>query len=432
MLATTASGVLMSAVHILANRMEEAEYGVFFALLRVFVLMGFPAAGLQIVFARHAAAAVTDPENRKLAGETRAVLRGTVGVWLVMALIVLGFQGAILSGLKIANPAALWLTVFLGLASLLSPVFKGLLQGRQHFAGFGWMLLADAVGRFVSTAIILQMGGQAAGAMCGAIIGQVISLGIGFWLTREVWAGPGNGFAWRPWFRQVIPLAAGAGSVLLMTSVDVIFVQTLFSKENTPFYMAGAMIGYALVIFTTPLAAVMFPKVARSAALLQRTNAIQQTLIATACVGGAAALLCTFLPELPLRIIYFRKETYWKSAPLVPWFAWSLLPLIVANVLAGSLLAQGRYRAVPWMVLVAASYTLVLISMRGLLAGMELFAAFKLVIVTLGVFGLLLLLVLTRFSSVPDTQGAGGAEPPADAENAERRVEGKRRRTEEI
>jgi O-antigen/teichoic acid export membrane protein len=364
-MATVAGGFFMSAVHVVVNKpMTESEYAVFFALLRVFLLMGFPAGGLQVVFAQQAAAAVSEREEQRLAQTTRSVLRAAFLIWLGIAALVFLFRGQILALLKIANPAALWVTVLLGLASLWAPVLRGLLQGRQNFAGLGWVLILDGVGRFTAIVLIVQLGGQAAGAMTGALIGQIVSLSVAAALVWRIVAGPGAPFVWRPWLRRVVPLTFGVGVVLFMGNADVIYVQSVFAKGESPFYMAAAMIGLALVTFTTPLAAVMFPKIVRSAARTEKTNALQHALAATALLGGLAAVACTLGPALPLRIIYFRNSVYWASAPLVPWFAWCLLPLILTNVLISNLLARERFRIVPWALIVAIGYGATLLALR--------------------------------------------------------------------
>jgi hypothetical protein len=160
--------------------------------------------------------------------------------------------------------------------------------------------------------------------------------------------------------RRVVPLTLGVGVVLFMTNADVIYVQAVFSKGETPLYAPAAMIGLALVTFTTPLAAVMFPKIVQSAARTEKTDAMRHALVTTALLSGGAALACTIFPQLPLRIIYFRNATFWISAPLVPWFAWCLLPLILANVLINNLLARQRFQIVPWLLAVAIGYGAVL------------------------------------------------------------------------
>jgi O-antigen/teichoic acid export membrane protein len=395
--ATVAGGVFMSAVHVVVNKpMVPSEYAVFSTLLRVFLLMGFPAAGLQVVFAQQAAAAVSERQERMLSQTTRSVLRATFLIWLVVAVIVFLFRNSIVATMKISNPAALWVTLFLGLASLWAPVLKGILQGRQNFAGLGWVLILDGVGRFAAIVLIVQLGGQAAGGMTGALIGQIVSFSVAAALVWKVIIGPGAPFVWRPWLQRVVPLTFGTGVVLFMANADVIYVQSLFSKEQSPLYMAPAMIGLALVAFTTPMTSVMFPKIVQSAARTEKTNALGQALAATALLGGLAAIACTLLPWLPLRIIYFRNSDYWVSAPLVPWFAWSLLPLILANVLMGNLLARERFRVVPWALLVALGYGAALAALKGritALTGAEVFQGYKIVIGTLGAFSWLLLLV---------------------------------------
>jgi O-antigen/teichoic acid export membrane protein len=397
--ATVASGVFMTAVHVVVNkRMDPPEYGIFFALLRIFLLMSIPSGGLQIVFAQQTAAAVTDAQHGQLAATVRAVLRGTFLIWLIMAAVALVGQPRWVALLKITNPAALWATILIGLASLWLPILKGALQGAQNFLGLGWVLILDGVGRFAAILVIMRLGGQAAGGMTGALLGQVVALAVAAWLVRDLLRGPGDGFTWTPWLRQVVPLTLGIGAVQLMTNADVVYVQSSFPADRTPLYMPAAMIGSALVTFTGPLAAVMFPKVVRSAALTQDTRALRHALGATALLTGGVALACTLLPKLPLQIIYFANRTYWAAAPLVPWFAWALLPLILANVLIGNLLARGRFALVPWLVLVAGGYVGALAMLKPRLAAMEQFHAFRTIIQTLGVSNLVLLAVSALFT----------------------------------
>jgi O-antigen/teichoic acid export membrane protein len=401
-IATVASGVFMSAVHVVVNRpMKASEYAVFFALLRVFLLMGFPAGGLQVVFAQQAAAALSEREERRLSATVRSVLRATFGIWLGMSALVFIFRNQIVELLKISNPAALWVTDLLGLASLWVPIVKGLLQGRQNFAGLGWVLIIDGIGRFSAIVLIVQLGGQAAGGMTGALMGQLVSLTLGAVLVWKVVHGRGESFGWKPWLTRVIPLTFGVGVVLFMSNMDVIYVQSVFTKDESPFYTPAAMIGLALITFTTPLAAVMFPKIVQSAARTEKTDALRQALATTALLGMTAAVACTLFPELPLRIIYFRNSLYWKSAPLIPWFAWCLLPLIMANVLISNLLARARFRIVPWLIAVAVGYAVALGLLRERvvqLSSQDLFRAFKLVLLTLGVSSSLLLLVSLYFT----------------------------------
>ncbi|MBI3412282.1 MAG: hypothetical protein HY040_28520, partial [Planctomycetes bacterium] len=322
-------------------------------------------------------------------------------IWLGMAAGAVVIRKDLIGLWKISNPASLWVTVLLALVSMWLPIMMGLLQGRQNFLWLGWVAILNGMGRFVSLAVIvLALGGYAAGAMTGALIGAVVAMFVAGWQTRDVWFGEGARFEWRAWLARVVPLTLGLGASQFMLSADMIIVQSVFDKETTGFYGAAGMIGRALVTFTTPMMAVMFPKVAQSAARAEKTNVLTQALGATALLGGLAALGCTLLPELPLRLVYPAK--YLFIAPLVPWFAWCMLPLTLANVLISSLLARRRYEAVPWLVLVAAGYGLALLFLSPHFLEVSRTAgqtrAFQLVVQTLGTFGLLLLSVAAWFT----------------------------------
>jgi O-antigen/teichoic acid export membrane protein len=398
-IATVLGGVFMYAVHKVSARPLQAkgEYGVFFTLLQVFLLMQIPAIGLQTIFAQQTVLAITDGGRRQLTAAVRVVALVTFVIWFVMVGVVFGLQEHLIVLWKISNPAALWVTVVIGLCSMWLPINLGILQGRQNFLWLGWAVILNGVGRFLSiTVIVWLLGGYAAGAMTGALMGVLAAMGVAFWHARDVWLGPQAPFDWRAWLARVLPLTLGLGASTFMMSADVIVVQSLFDGTDTGFYNAAGMIGRALVFLTAPLMTVMFPKVARSAMQAEKSDVLLQALGATALLGGLAALACTLLPTVPLRLIY--PPSFLRIAPLVPWFAWCMLPLTVANVLINSLLARMHYRAVPWLVLVAAGYGLTLLLLSPTFLKLEQAQAFKLVVQVLGGFGLLLVGVAAWFT----------------------------------
>jgi O-antigen/teichoic acid export membrane protein len=308
-------------------------------------------------------------------------------------------QERLMANLKIRHAASLWITVLLGLSSLWLPILRGLLQGSQRFLGLGWVSILDGCGRFLGVSVALKFGGQAAGAMAGVLAGQITALFVGFYLTRDHWRGAGQSVDWASWWTRAWPLALTSSSLLVLTLADVVFVQSVFPGAQTPFYQAAQIMGVALMSLTTPLVAVMYPKIVESAARARRSDALVLALGATAGVAGVLSLGCSVFPELPLRIILFRRPELWTAATLVPWFAWALLPLVLTNVLVNNLMARERFRHAFWFVGVAGSYVGTLWFLRESLARMELFAAYKWVIGLMGSYSLLALLlavILTR------------------------------------
>jgi O-antigen/teichoic acid export membrane protein len=269
----------------------------------------------------------------------------------------------------------------------------GLMQGRQNFLWLGWASIIHGVVRFAAMGVIvLVLGWLAAGAMVAVLLGITTAVIIGCWQTRDYWRLRPEPVIWREWFKRVIPLTLGLGASTFMLGADMFFVQHFFDKQ-TGFYAAAGMIGRALVYFTQPLATVMFPKIVQSAARTEKTNVLAQALGVTALAGGAAAIACTFLPSLPIRIVYglgVDSKAYLEIAtPLVPWFAWCMLPLTLSVVLINALLARAQFRAVPCLVAVAVGYGVALYYRH---------ETFQMVIQTLGIFSTLMLAVCAWFT----------------------------------
>ncbi len=398
---TFAGGLLMAMVHTVARKMGAQEYSAFVSLLRLLIIMGVPAAALQTIFARQAAAVTNDRQEEQLRAATRAILTWTFLVWLVCGGAVLAAARPLSRLLMISNPAALYFTVLLALTNLWIPIGKGLLQGKHRFGGLGWLQISDGVGRFsVMLLMVFVLGGKAAGGMFAAVAGQLITVAIGACLTRALWqTRPAVAFLWKSWFSQALPLTLGLGAILVMSSIDMLFVQGLFSDTGQTALYGGAMLtGFAIIQFIAPVALVMFARVAQNVARAERADSLGMTLAATLLFGGVAAVGCTLFPRLPLQLMYFSNREMWDAAPLVPWFAWALLPLTVANVLVQNILARARFQAVPWLILVPALYAACLcLEAPGLLA-MKPFDAFIRVIQTLGGASLLLCALAAWFS----------------------------------
>jgi O-antigen/teichoic acid export membrane protein len=382
---------------IIQNPISESDYGLFNTLLSILVIMSIPGAGLQIIFAQQTAAAVDESHERQLRGTVRTILAATALIWIVAVVIIVSFRQRIIGNLSIPNPSALWITLVAGLPLVWSPILGGLLQGRQNFLWLGWSSIMAGFGRCLAVVVIVRiLGGGIPGAMLSALLGALAALSVAFWQTYRDWHGPREPVRWAAWSRRVIPLTLGLGASTFMMSADMIVVRSLFPEQQTGFYSAAGIIGRALVLFTAPLAAVMFPKIVHSAVRSERTDVMAQALGATALLGAGAALFCTLFPALPLQIVY--DKSYLVIKPLVPWFVWCMLPLTLSNVLINNLLAREKFAVVGWLVIVVLGYVATLLLVANHLVHREQLAAFKAIVQILGTFSLILLAVSIYFT----------------------------------
>jgi O-antigen/teichoic acid export membrane protein len=404
MMASTASGLIMYLVHpvatgrITGRGMPESEYGVFTTLLQVVTMMTIPAGGLQPVIAQQQARAITAEQQRVVASEFRGVMQAMFFIWLAIVLVTAIFWKQAVATLQLQNPMALAITLVIGLIALWMPTVQGLLLGRQNFLWLGWMTISNALGRLGTVFVIVMIfHGWAAGAMGAVLAGMGALVITGLWQARDIWRVEGTRVQWADWLSRVIPLTLGVGAANFMLSADMLFTQKYFPADKTGYYAAAGMIGRALVFLTQPLVMVMFPKLARASATGEKSNALALTLGTTLFFCSCAALAATILPWLPLRIMY--PHEYLVAAPLVRWFGWCFLPLALAQVMINSLMARGRFSAVPFLVLVAIAYAFAL-SFVGRHCGSEAdtFAGFRSMVQTIGVFNLVMFGVCAWFT----------------------------------
>ena len=403
-IATVGSGVFLWAVHLFSKIIPPAEYGVMGTMFQLLNCMSIPAIGLQMVFAQQSAAVINEEQHRQLAAAARAVAKAVFVLWLAAVGVVAWRQEQLVVLWKMSNPLTLWMTLGCALVLLWQPILGGVAQGRQNFLWLGWASIAAGAGRFAGAGIIVMLlGGWAAGIVGAALLGVLASLAVLAWQGRDVFTGSATGFVWSAWLRRVLPLTLGFGAGQVLFSADQLFVQGSFSAAVTGPYTTAGTLARALVAFTGPLAAVMFSRVARSVATKETTTMLPLTLGCTALMAGGGALALSVLSPFIIKLGF--NPRFVTIAPLVPWFAWAMVPLTLAFVLVNNLMARERFRVVPWLAAVAVGYVLTLWLRVPELAKLpDSLAAFRGVVQLLGGFNLLLLAVAAGFTWLPRSE----------------------------
>jgi O-antigen/teichoic acid export membrane protein len=358
MFATVAGGVFMTLVHFLSKAIPEAEYSQFGVFLSV--AMFIPALPLQMVLAQQTARARALHREHELSGLIRAAWLGTFALWLVAVVVVLLFQRTIMAQWKISNPAALWLTLPVLLFTVWLPMFYGILQGQQNFLGMGWSMISQGVGRLgIAALAVLALQGQATGMVTGMLGGLAVALVIAIWPTRSLWLASSQSFEWRPLLHQVIPLTLGFGAYQFFLTADTMFVKAYFSGDDSAYYISAGTLARASMWLVGPLAAVMFPKLVHAKAKAEKTDLMGVVLTGTLVFSAAGALGLWALGPWVVKFMF--KPSYVQAASiLLPWYAWAVVPLALANVLLNNLLAHSHFKVVPALCVLVVAYAFAL------------------------------------------------------------------------
>jgi O-antigen/teichoic acid export membrane protein len=391
--ATAAGGFFNLSVHRFAPELGKNAYGAYFALLQIWTLMNIPSLGLQAVFMQYAVSAEALGRRAVLAGAVRGALKLNLVLWMILAVIFLVFRDDAKRWFSISGSGALVIILLAPPISALLAVFNGVLQGEQNFPWYGGILIIGGFARLLFIAVLIfWLGPSAIHAAAGAFLGLVATCLVAGWQTRSIWREETVPFHWRPFLGKAIPITFALGSGVYLMSLDTVMVAR-FLPAQAGLYGAAGMVGKVLVPLSGSLLAVMFPKIVRSKALRQRTGALGLTLALTGFAAVSASCFLTLFPELPIRMI--QTSEFLGAAPLVPWYCWSQIPLVLGAVLLYNLVARERYVAIPFLVLIACGYYWALD--RALAAPG---ASLKQVIQIMGMAGLVFLAVTAFFTWV--------------------------------
>jgi O-antigen/teichoic acid export membrane protein len=358
MIVTVVGGVFMLGMHLLSKFIPESDYGQFGAFLSV--SMFIPAMPLQMVLAQQTARSIALHREHELSGLIRAAWLGTFIIWLVAAGVVLLFQGPIMVQWKITNPAAIWLTLPVLLFTVWLPMFYGLLQGQQNFLWMGWAMMVNGVGRVVFAALaVLVLHYYAPGMMLGMLAGFGLALVIAIWPTRSLWLAPAQTFDWRSLLRQVIPLTLAFGAYQFILTADTMLVRGCFSGADSAHYVSAGTLARASMWLVGPLAAVMFPKIVHAKAKGEKSDLMGIVLVGTVILAAGGAIGLWVLGPWVVRLV-FGPSYVLADSILLPWYAWAVVPLCVANVLLTNLLARAMFKVVPALCVLAVVYVVAL------------------------------------------------------------------------
>jgi O-antigen/teichoic acid export membrane protein len=358
MFATVGGGVFMLGVHLLSHFMKAGEYGQFVAFLSV--AMFIPAMPLQMVLAQQTARALALHREHELSGLIRAAWLGTFLVWLVAVAVVLMLQHTIMAQWDITDPAAIWLTLPVLLFSAWLPMFYGILQGQQNFLWLGWSMMFHGMGRVgIAAFAVIVLHYYAPGMVLGVLGGLTIALVIAIWPTRSLWLSSPQSFEWRRVLRQIIPLTLGFGAYQFMLTADTMLVRGCFSGDDSAYYGSAGTLARASMWLVGPLAVVMFPKIVHAKAKAEESDLLGVVLIGTLILAACAAAGLWVLGPWAAYVIN-GKDYKQHVSLLLPWYAWAVVPLCVANVLLNNLLARGLFKVVPALCVMAVGYGLAL------------------------------------------------------------------------
>ena len=237
-----------------------AGYGILATLMSLVYLYGAPTEAIQNVVTRYTANLNLKKENGKIKFLLlKSLKRGfIISTALFLIAIIPSMYAASL--LKIDLGLIILTNAFL-FSSFSLPVVRGVLQGRKKFTALGIGMMVESVLKLTSAIFLVMIGWQVFGAMIGVIIGVLASFILSFYMNSGILRENKEKIEFDNIYSKSVPYFVSMFVILLMLSMDIIFVRWLFSSnpEVVGSYAVLSMMGKMIFFGTMAIGKAMFP-----------------------------------------------------------------------------------------------------------------------------------------------------------------------------
>lgn len=341
--ATLVAGVSNYGLQVVLGRfLSISEFGLYNALLGVYIILGVPVTTLMMVVSRKTSELWTLKNPASVASffhsiSKKVLMWGSVG--FLMFLIFLGPLKGFLRAPSAFPVIALGLSIFV---SVMIPLSFGVLQGMQVNSWFSFLQGLVGPARLILCGLPAIFGFAVGGVMFGQFLAYALVWLIAFGIVKaRVGSNNGaeetEGLAWKDSYPVLIANFAFA----LITQMDVVLVNRFFSPEEASVYASAAVLGRAVVYFPGALVLAMFPMVSESKARGVNTQPILFKAFAfTLALSGCGALIFSLWPEWILGLLF--GATYVPSAEILRYYGLAMLPMAILMILTHYFVARGN------------------------------------------------------------------------------------------
>ncbi len=279
--------------------LSVVEYGILASLYSIIYVLAVFTESIQTVITKY----TTKEENK---GKLKNILKKGIkksffvssGLFILYLIISIPLSFM----LRISYPL-MALNGLMILLAFLTPVSRGVLQGKKRFGFLGINMIGEASIKFILSLILVMVGWAVYGAILGTIVGISISLILSFdglkdiIRTKEEKADTEGIYGYtRPAFFIIFV-------ILAFYSIDILIARIFFSEEMAGSYAIASILAKTIFFGTQPISRAMFPISAENSMEKSKSDNIFMNALAIFCVGIVIVLaLFYFFPDFILKI----------------------------------------------------------------------------------------------------------------------------------
>lgn len=294
-------------LHLLvARKLGPADYGIFAALMSFTLIYGIPSEAIQTIMSR-----VTSKFNigknysmikKSLEVNTKAAIKIAIGVFTIATIISLIIKNAV----KI-NFSSLLITNIVIFFLFLTPITRGILQGRKKFFQLGLTFVIEAALKLLLAYVLIIIGLEVYGAIGGVVLAVIIVFLISWLMIKEVRKAKD--------VRRKLPVDIinkenlgiwfSTSAIFLFFSADIIIAKALFDPIIAGKYAVLSMIGKMIFFGTFSIAKAMLPISSEKHDNKESSRSILiKSFILISAICSVSTIIVALFPKLIVIILF--------------------------------------------------------------------------------------------------------------------------------
>lgn len=289
----------------MARLLTISEYGVLAALFSIVNIMAIFSDSIQTIITKY-----SSKENN--IGKINNLFKRTFGasVKVAVGLFSIFLIGAII--LARVWEMSYFLIAFTGIiifSSLLTPISRGIMQGKKRFKALGLNLIFESGLKMVLAIALVLMGFKVFGAIAAVVISGIAGLLIAMLQIRDITKTKEKNAYLPAVYQQSTLIFIYMFAISLFYNVDIIIGKAIFSPEVAGYYAIASILGKIIFWGTQPISRAMLPIASerRKGGKNKSKNVFYSALIILSVLVFLGLVLFYFFPELIIKI-YSGKE----------------------------------------------------------------------------------------------------------------------------
>lgn len=294
----------------MARMLGPADYGILAVLMSIVYIFSIPSEAIQTVVSRYTSAFNIRNELGKIKD---LLIRGikNAAIFAVILFVIFLFVSFFLSEWLRVDFFILALTGVIIFFSFLSPITRGVMQGRKEFMKMGFNLVSESLLKILLAITLVIVGWKVYGAMGGVVLAALAAFILSFVVIKEVLASKRKKVDFGKIYSYNLPSLVAITSIVLMYSLDIILARRFFSPEIAGQYAFVSLIGKAIVFANLAIGKAMFPLTSESFEKGKDTRSIfKKSLVFVLLISVVALFFYLLFPEFVIKLLSLGSDKY--------------------------------------------------------------------------------------------------------------------------